>query len=216
MTRWASSLNSTAAAGPGLTLVTLCILRLPSNTFYLHDGLGTLTFGGNTYSGLGDYGKIDSITETTETIAKGVIMTLSGIPSTELTDVMTEDFQGQIVTLYIGLLDSNSLAWIATPEELWEGRLDYATVDLDKNASSIAMHCENRLNKEPLVARYTDEDQQLLYPGDSFFNLVWQIPLAVAGWGQVNAIYPPNILPTRNPGASVTPKLSFPTRGGTQ
>lgn len=195
MTRWASNANATAAAQPAVCMVTLIDLLFGGGSVYVHDGLGSLAWNGNTYSGVGDYGSLDVIDETTETIAKSVTLKLSGIPGTILTDAMTTDYQGKEVIIWVGLLDINSMTWIANPEVVWEGRMDYMAVTLSKNTAEIALVCENRLNREPQVARYTDNDQQIAHPGDTFFNLTWQIPLSIASWGSITVQHPANVPP---------------------
>lgn len=202
MTRWASTANATAAAKPAVGMVTLIDLLFGGGSVYAHDGLGTLVWNGNTYLGVGDYGSLDVIDETTETIAKSVTMKLSGVPGTILTDAMTTDYQGKQVNIWVGLLDINALTWIANPEVVWEGRMDYMAVTLGQNTAEISLVCENRLNREPQIARYTDTDQQIAHPGDTFFNLTWQIPLSIASWGAITVQHPVNVPPTGRGGGT--------------
>lgn len=202
MTRWVSTLNDANASQQAIALVTLAQINFDSGTLYLNDGFGNLLWGGNTYQGLGDYGQIDAIQESTEVVAKTLVMTLSGVSPSLVTSAMTENYQGRVVSLFAGLLDVNALSWIDNPELAWEGRMDYMNISIAQNAATILMSCESRLNRESLVSRYTDTDQQIAFPGDTFFNLMWQIPLSSATWGSVNVQHPANVLPTRYPGAS--------------
>lgn len=196
MTRWVNPANATAAAqASGLGMVVLCDLDFSDQTIRVHDGLGPLVFNGNAYQGLGDFATLDVVDESTEIIAKTITLSLSGIPGPLLTEAMESDYQGREVVLYIGPFDVNKMAWYAAPEVIWEGRMDYMTIEIEPGNTKISLRCENRLNREPLVARMTDVDQQLLFPGDTFFNLVWMIPLASTGWGGVTAQYPLNIAP---------------------
>lgn len=197
MTRWASPANATAAAASSVALVTLVSLAFDGGTIYVHDGFATLVnpVDGQTYSGLGDYGGLDTVEETTETIAKPLTLTLSEVPTGLVSDAMTENVQGRVVTIYVGLLDVNAMTWIANPEVVWEGRMDYITISLGQGKATIELRCENRLNREPLVARYTDQDQQIAFPGDTFFNLLWMIQNASAGWGATSVQYPANVPP---------------------
>lgn len=196
MTRWTSTNNANAAQKTTLAMVTLADLDFSDGTVRVNDAFVSLTFSGNTYQGLGDYGSIDVVEESTEVIAKTITLSLSGVPGTLLTEAMTQDYQGRTVTLYIGICDVNTLTFVDTPETIWEGRMDYMTVELSQGATSIHLKCENRLNREPLVARMTDTDQQLAFPGDTFFDLLWMIPYATAGWGATSVQYPANIPPT--------------------
>jgi hypothetical protein len=202
MTRWVNAANATAAAQNAFGMVTLADLNFASGTLYVHDGLGTLLFNGNSYIGLGQYGAMDAIIEDTTNTARTVALTLSGVEPGLVTSAMTENYQGRTVTLYIGPINVNTLQWIATPETVWEGRMDYMTIDIQESAATIKMNCEHRLFREPLIARYTDQDQQLAHPGDTFFNLLWQIPLSSANWGSVSVFHPKNVPPTRYPGSS--------------
>jgi hypothetical protein len=202
VTRWVSTLNDANASQQAIALVTLAQINFLSGTLYLNDGFGNLLWGGNTYLGLGDYGQIDAIQESTEVVAKTLVMTLSGVSPSLVTSAMTENYQGRVVSLFAGLLDVNALSWIDNPELAWEGRMDFMNISIAQNAATITMSCESRLNRESLVSRYTDTDQQIAFPGDTFFNLMWQIPLSSATWGNVNVQHPVNILPTRYPGAS--------------
>lgn len=207
MTRWVNSGNATAAAQNALAMVTLADLNFASGTLYVHDGAGTLQFNGQSYIGLGQYGGMDAILEDTTSTAKTVILTLSGVEPGLVSSAMTENYQGRVVTLYVGPLNINTLQWTPAPEPVWEGRMDYMTIDIQEASATIQMNCEHRLYREPLIARYTDQDQQLAHAGDTFFNLLWQIPLATANWGTVSIFHPRNVPPSRNPWTSANPKF---------
>jgi hypothetical protein len=200
VTRWVAGGNVTAAQQKSVGLVILADLHFDTGTLYVHDAFGALTANGQSYLGLGQLGGIDVVNEDLSTVANSVVLTLSGVDPQYISDVMTEHIQGRVITLYVGLLDLNTLAWYANPEIVWEGRMDYPEITLDEGAATIKVTCEHRLMREPLVARYTDQDQQLQWPGDTFFNLLWQIPLATASWGAVNVTHPANQAPSSHSG----------------
>jgi len=207
MTRWADSNNAAAAAQKAIAMVTLADLNFASGTLYVHDGFAQLIYNSHTYSGLGQYGSIDAVSEDLTNVANPVSLTLSGVEPGLVASAMTENYQGRTVTLYVGLLDVNAMTWYANPEIVWEGRMDYMTIDIEQNSAKIRMNCEHRLRREPLIARFTDEDQQLAHAGDTFFSLLWQIPLASATWGSTNVFHPVNVPPTRNPYTSPLPRI---------
>jgi hypothetical protein len=207
VTRWADSNNATAAAKAAVRMVTLADLGFQSGRISVHDGIGSLIANGRTYLGVGSFGGLDAVPEDLGGFSKQVTLTLSGVEPSLIGSAMTEDYQGKVVSLWIGLLNINSLAWIANPELLWEGRMDYMAIDLQQSTATIKMFCESRLQREPLIARYTDADQQLAYNGDNFFNLSWQIPLASANWGAISVTHPANRPP---PGSGP----GFPGGGG--
>jgi hypothetical protein len=188
VTRWTSATNQTEAAKPAIYLVTLCDLAFDSGTIRVHDGVGPLSFGGNTYLGVGSYGAFDIVDEGIDNIARGVRLTLSGVEPSLISTVMTETYQGRTVTLYLGIL-AEDLTFVATPEELWSGRIDTMKITLDQSVASISVSCEYRLRKEPVIARYTDTDQRLAYSGDRFFDLTQKIPQFKATWGDKPSSY---------------------------
>lgn len=182
MTRWVSNTNATEADKASLYILTLAKLEFDSGTVYVHDGVGTVTFGGNNYLGVGQYGSFDMVDENIDNVARGIKVTLSGIDTTLVPIAMDEVYQGRAATFYVGFLN-DSMQFVADPEEVWSGRMDTMSISMDKNTAVISLSCEYRLRKEPVLARYTDEDQRLAYSGDTFFNLTQFIPRYKATWG---------------------------------
>jgi hypothetical protein len=182
VSRWVSSANSVRAAESAVYLVVLADLDFSSGAVRVHDGVGPLVFGGNTYQGIGTFGGIEVIEENIDTVARGVICTLSGIEASLISTVMTERYQGRTATFYLGLL-TEQIAFVDTPEEIWSGRMDTMNITLSERQATIRLTCEHRLRREPQAARMTDEDLQLQHSGDTFFGLMAQIPLYKAAWG---------------------------------
>ena len=183
MTRVASSTNNTALQAQNIRLFIAADLDFVSGHVRAHDGIGDVTFSGNTYSGIGKFAGIDVAEESINVIAKPVVLTISGIDSSIIATAVTEQYQGRTATLYLGLQDVDTGALLDTPEVLWEGRMDVMTVQLGPSTGSVKLNCEHRLRREPRIARYTDADQQLAYSGDLFFNLVGKILGFKGTWG---------------------------------
>jgi hypothetical protein len=181
MTRWVSSTNETEAAKQSVSLRTLVDLDFPSGTVRGHDGVGDIVHSSNTYTGLSGYGGMQSIREDVQGGINAVKLILAG-PTPIMTTALTEAYQGRDAIIYVGLVNEAG-AWVATAEEIWRGKMDVMEVEIGKEVSVITLTCETRLRKEPRVARYTDTDQQLLYPGDKFFEFVSRIPGFKVTWG---------------------------------
>lgn len=188
MTRWVSNTNQTEAAKASVYVVTMAKLEFTSGTVFVHDGVGSLSFNGDTYLGVGQFGSFDIVDESIENIARGIRITLSGVDAGLVPTVMTEVYQGRPATFYVGFLNE-SMSFVATPEEIWSGRMDTMSINLDQGTAVISMACEYRLRKEPVLSRYTDEDQRLAFAGDSFFNLMQFIPRYKATWGDKPSSY---------------------------
>lgn len=208
MSRIVQALNAAEADKSSVTLVVMVQIAYDSGTICVHDGVGEILVSENLlmednsnllaenldflttetdplqFLGVGELGSIDSVEENVEIIARQVTMTLSGLDARLLTPALTEQYQNRPVTIYLGFVNADTGRLIASPEVLWEGRINQQTVTLAKGEASLSMTCEHRLRREPRIARYTNADQQAAYAGDRFFDLVPTIEGYVGKWGQ--------------------------------
>lgn len=194
MTRIVEAANQTETAKTTIRMGVLADLEFPSGTVSIHDGVGTVvnSYGSPTlsYLGVGQFGGIDGpVQEATAVIARPIKLSLSGVAASIVATAMTEDCQGQAVTLSLGYFDVDSGALVAAPQIIWEGRMDYMEVDLNADNSSVSINCEHRLRREPRIARYTDENQQSLHPGDPFFAMLPYIQGFKSQWGDKPSSY---------------------------
>jgi hypothetical protein len=80
MSRSLDTTLAAALANSNIQPVILAVLTFRSGTVYVWSGVGPLTWGGNTYLGVGSFGNISEITEGSTVEAAGMTVTLSGIP----------------------------------------------------------------------------------------------------------------------------------------
>lgn len=189
MSRIVSATNATEADKPSITIVVMADLDFSSGMLRVHDGSGNLSFGGNTYLGAGQLAGLDVIDENIDIVARGIKLSLSGVDTSIVVPAMTEVYQNRDVTLYLGFVSSSTGALLATPETIWEGRMNQMTINIDKGSAVVELTCEHRLRREPRVARYTDEDQRQIFPGDRFFDLTYAIPGFISKWGARDTYY---------------------------
>jgi hypothetical protein len=152
---------------------------------YVWTGRGSIIWGGHTWLGVGTLGSISTIEEGASIDAKGITLTMSGIDSTLLADIMTEFQVGLPVLVRLGLFDK-TLTLIDDPVISWAGRMDQPTIDVDGQTCTISINCENRLVEMNVAVdrRYTNEDQQLDYPGDRGMEFVSSIQDVTIYWGR--------------------------------
>jgi len=186
VTRFASATNSTEAAKQAVRMFVAVALDFSSGMVRVHDGIGAVTWGGNTYDGIGNFGGIEQVDESVEVIARPLSLTLSGVDSSLVSTAMTETYQNRTVTIYLGFLNESTNAVIDTPEVAWEGRMNQMSISSAEGSAVIKLSCEHRLRREPRIARYTNEDQQLLFSGDRFFDLITSIKGFVSKWGELS------------------------------
>lgn len=172
-----------AVAAEVLRPVTMLKLLLDSGTVAVHSALGTITHDGVDYLGVGEYGSISEIQEGHRIAPSGVVATLSGIPSEYLSLVVGEHYQGRNAEVYLAALDEDHQL-IVDPALAFRGRVDYADVQLGKEAA-IALSIESRLVdwRRPRIRRYTHEDQQAQYPGDMGLEYVAAMADKPIIWG---------------------------------
>lgn len=200
MTRFVSTTNQTAAEQPAVRMCVLVSLDFSSGFLRVHDGVGTLvdSFSSPTvsYLGVGQFGGIDgSVQDSLEVIARPIKLNLTGVDSSVITSAMTEDYQGREVVISLGFVSDGAL--IAAPEPVWEGRMDYMEIEIGESSGSIRLNCESRLRREPRIARYTREDQQVDYATDTFFDLVPYIQGFKSQWGDRPTYFNSTPAPTR-------------------
>ena len=200
MSRFASASNTTAAGKRQVRMFLAVSLDFSSGFVRAHDGVGTFNWGGNDYLGVGQLGAITLAEENIEVVARPLRLTLSGVDSSLVSVTMTEVYQNRTAILYLGFVDLETNALIATPEVIWEGRMNQMTISINGQTSTITLSCEHRLRREPRIARYTSGDQTLVYSGDTFFDLVPQIRGYAGRWGQEGGFNYGGAGPGVNPG----------------
>ncbi len=155
------------------TPVHLARLDFPGGAVRRWTGVGNVTHENETYTGAGDLIDVGPIEETTELRATGAAFTLTGISSSFLGTVLTQDYQGREAKLWIGFLDSTGLL-IASPVLIFSGLIDTCEISEAGDTATIVVRAENRLISlaRSRQRRYTHEDQQYEYPNDKGFEYV--------------------------------------------
>jgi hypothetical protein len=140
-------------------------------------------FGGGTYLGVGSMGNISPITETTEVAAKGMDLTLSGIPTEYVSLALSGSYRGGDASVYLILFNSN----LSSYEKLtvFKGTMDQMIINENGNSSTINVKCESRLValNRPRDIRYTDEAQKALYPNDTGLRFIASMADKSIYWG---------------------------------
>jgi len=173
MSRSISSAMLSSLTSNGIIPAILAKIAFQSETVYVWTGVGSLSYAGNTYVGVGSFGKIGRVTEGTDLQAYGLTISLSGIDPTLLNECMTDVQLGAPVAVYFALLDQNA-SILGTPYTLFSGIVDKPTVKAGIDEITISLSLENRLanHQRASCRRYTAADQNLYYPGDTAFNWV--------------------------------------------
>lgn len=160
-----------------------------SGSVYVWSGYGDLIWDGNTYSGVGTLGSISSVSESSEISAKGITVSMSGIPSDLISLVLGDVRQGAVGKIHLGFLNSsNSL--IDDPILMFEGKLDVPSIQEGGDTSTITLSYESRLIdlQRARESRYTNEDQQRAFAGDLGCEFVASLQEKQITWGKADPV----------------------------
>lgn len=174
-----------ALAGQSVPMVLLVDL-LFSSPDYLATGGWDITWNGNTYLGTGVLMSIDAVTEATGD-PRGIRITFSGVPSDMLALGLADTtiVQGKTVNLWVCVLDPVTYQPLDASLE-WSGTVDTMTVDDGAmgEQATVQLTAEHMgidlLRNSP--ARWTDVDQQRLYPGDKGLQFIASTAAAQIVW----------------------------------
>ena len=186
MSRGFSSAINTALQSSTVRIVTFAELDFASGTLYVHDGLGTYTWGGNDWVGVGDFGGISSVEEGSEISPYSLNLTLSGLDAGLVATALDENYFMRDVNVYLGLLDDND-ALIEDPTQIWAGFMDVMSVTAGASGGdSITLTAESELGKFDRSAnlRYTDTMLRKRDADDKFFEFLKDIEGVKISWGK--------------------------------
>lgn len=164
------------------------LLDFQSGAVRVWDGVGTKTWGGNNYTGLGYLGKISPIEESTDVRANGVVLQLSGIPTSLLATVLGDNYSGRAVSIWIGALNASE-ALVADPDLVFSGRMNNLDFDKGPETSVIRVTAESRLVdlSRSRERRFTHEHQQIDFPGDLGLEYMARAQSTPLNWGGQSA-----------------------------
>lgn len=159
----------------------------PSGPVRFWSGGGELSFGGHVYEGVGDFMSLGEIQETVETAARGISVSLSGIPKESLDIAELDEYQGRDAYLYLGCLNSSG-GVVSEPYLLFRGTMDTDTVRDNGKTASIKINAENRLATLLIKREYraTEESHHTLQGAstDRFFQFVASLQDVQIQWGK--------------------------------
>jgi hypothetical protein len=180
-----TSAMQAAVCAPVLRPALLLAMQFATETAYAWTGYRPLTWNGMTFQGVGDLGDIAGISEDCEVEAKGVVLSLSGIPSDLISNVLWEVRVLGTVKVWFALFDATG-AIIADPVLAYQGKMDAPATEDNGETCTATINVENVLVdlNRAVYRRFTNEDQQQDYPGDTAFQYVAGLQEQITFWGR--------------------------------
>ena len=167
-------------------------------------GYQFLTFNGNTYAPIGDWGGAEKIQEDSDLFPRSVRMWFSAINTNNMIqDVLNESMFNKQVRIYRSFL-TDSYTNVSTPEELFRGFINTCEMRLKdpQRGDFFEIEVESRLQRQARGQYFNRETLWTFYgqSGDTFFNQMHKIPLAQAKWGLATPIVGRDIITGPGPG----------------
>lgn len=161
-----------AALASGRVALVLLVEMQLSTTIRLASSAVTITWSGFDWIGAGSLGAVEEVADVAGE-HKPLRFVLSGVPSANLSIALQEPIRDKPCIVRMAVLDPDTHAVLDAPV-VWTGTLDQMPVTLSGETCTIAVVAEHAgvAYARPKPLRYTDADQQRLYPGDTSLRFV--------------------------------------------
>ena len=182
MSRNLTTALATAFASNSVRPAIFVSLEFASGSVYFWSGKGDKSYDSNTYTGLGDLTGLDMPEETSNGSTNGMSLSLSGIPSVNVS-LALEEYQNRPATVLLAALDSSD-AIIADPYQIFAGLMDVISIQDDGESSSIVINLEGyAYGVGPSLDRYTNEAQKRIYALDTGLRFIKSLSEKQIYWG---------------------------------
>jgi hypothetical protein len=188
MSRAFGAASAAAFIQPNVQIITFVMLDFASGIVRVHNGLGTYTWGGNDWIGVGSLGTVSQLEEGADVSPYGITLTLSALDIVVSGAALNEDYFMRPVAIYIGALSADDVL-LNDPLQMWGGHMDVMNVTAGAENDQITINCESELAAFDRSSnlKYTTQSQQQFYPGDVFFNFLPKIDGAKIRWRDNNS-----------------------------
>lgn len=146
-------------------------IQWPGENMRAHTGVGDLTLNGELFHGVGDFGSISAIKQSSGDSPTRLTLGLSAFDDSVRGEVLRAKYQGRPVTVWLVALNEQHQPMAS--QVIWKGSIVDAGVNIG-DSNQIEVTVSNRLEdwdkKRP--DRFTDESQQARHKGDRIFRYI--------------------------------------------
>lgn len=174
---------ASASLAPVVRFLYMVRIDFDSGTVAWHSGFGDYVYDGITYTGTGSLCGISEVTEEPGVKSNSITLTISGVKPEVVALALGAKYINRRCWVYLQCLDEQDRPITATPYLLFRGSLDNIE-GVKGNAASFKISVKSRLAdwERPRKLRYTDADQQKLYPGDKGMEFIPQLSERILVW----------------------------------
>lgn len=144
-------------------------MQLATGTLYIAGLPHSVDYNGHTWLADKGLGAIEPFTESATEIS-GCVFSLSGIPSSMISQVLTENVRGKPVIVRNATISAAGV--LSVDDAAWIGQLDTMSVQDSGDRSVVRVTAEHRLVywQTPHPVDFSHAQQQLVDPTDTFFS----------------------------------------------
>jgi len=176
--------HQTALSSENLTALPIVFLDIDGDPLWVWAGIGDLVWGGNTYLGVGDLARVQSVKSDAKGSLPSIELSLVGLKGNMLANAKGTKYAGRTGKVYIGLFDENH-ELIDEPALFFAGEMSLLNIAAGRQEKGVSVTIDSRLAvlKQNRPIFRTQEDQQRQNPGDTLFYFVSQIVNKTVYWG---------------------------------
>lgn len=160
----------------------------PSGAKLYWTGTEPIEWDGETWLGGGAAIGFETFSETVDTAARGMRARINGVDLAFAEALTAEAYQGRAIAIYLGFFNAAENNLEVMEGALWQGSMDTDELEAGKDSISLVISAEHHLTDllRKRGYRYTDADQQALYPsgGDTGLNKIPYIQELAVPWGR--------------------------------
>jgi hypothetical protein len=166
--------------------VHLVSVHFDDETVYMTDAYKAISYGGNSYLGVGNFMGFSDIEEAAEVMVSSVTLSLSGIDQIWISKVLNKEYIDRTIKIYTAFLD-DAQTLVIDPVLIFEGRMDSPAIneDPDSGESTVSVSATNAwVDFSRKTGRHTNhEEQQVHFAGDKGFEFASEVVQDII-WGK--------------------------------
>lgn len=187
-----------AAKSRPVYLVELALDEAEGGAQRFTDGFQNVVWNGNTFYATGYMLSFDGISESGQLSVSQIGGRLSAVDQTQIAAVLSKHYVDRRLSIWKGFWDASSPAQVVIdPIPIFNGRMDSPEIQDDPSTgkSEVMITASNQwVDFERRPGRHTsDAEQQLVAPGDRFFQYA-NDQLGTVVWGGPKIVPPGNLL----------------------
>ncbi|HIF9075766.1 TPA: hypothetical protein ACX6NV_000597 [Photobacterium damselae] len=157
-------------------------IKYKNATIRTHTGVGEIIINGQVYIGVGTFGAIDPVSQSSNTAPSSVGLSLSGMDPTLVAETLNEKSQGSPVKIMVCSLDENEK--VTSSSIIFAGKVNDQKFKYGK-VMAIALDVVDRLEdwQRKGSLRFDPSSHKTRFPNDDIFQYMSRMSEAPLYWG---------------------------------